>query len=422
MSDTLFRLETFQNAYLPGNSARVNAVLTATSFAEGASTARSLGVCFILDVSGSMGGSKIQDAKHAVRKGIEILPEAAWFAVVTFNTHAAIIVDPVQASPVNKALADRKVQTIEAAGGTAMSTGIDLTREALARMPVEIRHAIFLTDGKNEGEQEHHLAAALGRAEGQFQCDCRGIGTDWDQDQLKEIASRLLGTAAIIKLPEEIPADFRAALAEAMERSIANVRLRLWTLKAAKIVMVKQIQPVQEDLTGRGARIDDKTLEFPTGAWGREARDFHVAFDMPPGIIGDEMLVCRPSIVFDQDGKEMIVKGSPVVATWTDRDDLTTQIDAKVAEATGRGALAAAIQEGLKARDAGNEDLATQKLGRAAQLSHELGDTEMTQRIGRIVEIVDAAEGTVALRRSVAKEDAMDLNLSSVTVRRAKAS
>jgi hypothetical protein len=419
MSETSFRIEPFLNPHLPVGATRVDVVLTLTCAGSGpgAAGAAPLGVCFVIDVSGSMTvDGKKQEAVHAVRKGIEILPESAWFAVVAFNDHARVVVSPRQATPRDKALADAEVRALQANGGTAMSTGLDAAAAAFAAMPVEIRHAIFLTDGDNQ-EPAWHLDTALQRYEGRFQCDCRGVGTDWKPEQLRQIASTLLGSAMIIREPEQIAGDFRQSLDDAMGKGLADVRLRLRRPKTVKILQVKQMQPAIEVLTGRAVAVDDRTADYPTGSWGTESRDFHLAFEMPAGAVGDEIGVCVPSVVYVERGTEAVVKGAPVAVTWTEDEALTTAINAKVAENTGRGELAAVIQEGLEARAKGDEAVATQRLGRAAQIAAGLGDAEMTQRIAKVVDIVDAEAGTVRLRRAD-KADVMELDLGSVRTQR----
>jgi hypothetical protein len=65
-----------------------------------------------------------------------------------------------------------------------------------------------------------------------------------------------------------------------------------------------------------------------------------------------------------------------------------------VARYTGQAELAAAIQDGLAAKAAGDEDGATRKLGRAVQIAASTGDEEMTSRLKKVVEIDNAEAGT----------------------------
>ncbi len=81
-------------------------------------------------------------------------------------------------------------------------------------------HAILLTDGKNECEHPH-VQDALAACADRFQCDCRGIGTNWVVSELRSIATALLWTVDIVDDPRDLAADFRALMESAMARASA---------------------------------------------------------------------------------------------------------------------------------------------------------------------------------------------------------
>ena len=91
--------------------------------------------------------------------------------------------------------------------------------------------------------------------------------------------------------------------------------------------------------------------------------------------------------------------------TWTEDEALSTRLCPKVAQYTGQVELAAAIGTGLDTRSAGNREEATECLGRAVQLAHELGNEDQLARLGTIVDVDDAATGKVRLRQDVSAED-----------------
>ena len=136
--------------------------------------------------------------------------------------------------------------------GTAIGTWLSLAAELFSTAPEAIHHAILLTDGQNEEETPEQLDAVLERCEGRFQCDCRGVGTDWEVGELRRIASALLGTVDIVREPEALAADFTAMIERAMTKDTNNVALRLWTPQGAEVAFVKQVSPTIEDLTDRG--------------------------------------------------------------------------------------------------------------------------------------------------------------------------
>ncbi len=418
-----FQVDTFFNPYLPAGTNRTDAIVTITAQGDGAAqgmTAPSGGVVgLILDVSGSMQGDRIVAVKHATRKAIELLDEGAYFFVVAFSNYPTRVFGLAQATAANKAAAAAQVQRLEAGGMTDMSLGLNMALEEFAKKPGAICYALFLTDGKNDVADEKPLEEALTKCEGIFQCDCRGVGTDWQPHQLRKIASRLLGTAQIIAEPAGMEADFQSAIQGALGRAVGDVRLRLWTPKSARILACKQMSPEIAVLTDRFTQVDGQTRDYPTGAWGSESRDYYVAIELTPGDVGDEMLGCRASVVHGSPGQEVKVTGAPIVATWTDDEALSARINSQVAHYTGQEELAEAIQTGLEANARGDVDTATKMLGRAAKLAHESGNDDTTRRLAKVVDIVDADGGTVRLKPKVNKADEMDLDLGSTRTARA---
>ena len=420
-----FKLEAFQNPYLSAGANRVDAILTVTgegdSATQSAQTASVVGL--ILDTSGSMQGERIDSVIHATRQAIQLLSEQTWFFIVGFADSAGLIFGLAQATAANKMLADAQVKRIAAGGTTRMSAGLSLARQQFMQAPNAIHYVLFLTDGKNNDNDEVTLESTLAQCEGVFQCDCRGVGTDWQVKQLQRISNKLLGTAQIIAAPSGLSADFSAAIQGATSRAVNNVRLRLWTPKSAHIVSVKQMSPDIVMLTDRKIQVDAQTHDYPTGAWAPESRDYYVAIEMQtPGEIGDEMLACRPSLVYEAGGQLQEVKApqARVLASWTDDEGLSARINPQVAHYTGQAELAQAIQEGLEARAQGDSETATRMLGRAAKLAQASNNEETTTRLKKVVDIVDAEHGTVRLKSKVEKADEMDLDLGSTRTARAR--
>jgi flavin-binding protein dodecin len=423
-----FKIEAFQNRYLPPGSNRVDAIVSVTSDPT-LKAARELVVGFIVDKSGSMANGRIEAVHGAVSKAVSMLADGTWFFVVAFDGNAYVVVRETQASAESKRWAAGAVAQIQAAGGTAMSTGLRAARGMFERAPNAIRQAIFLTDGKNEGEKPASVLEELARCEGVFECDCWGVGTDWQVGEVQNIARSLLGKAALIPSPEGVEAAFRGSIEKASGKALKDVRFRLWTPQGASIAFVKQVNPTIEDLTAKGREVSPQVREYLTGSWGGgETRDFHVTVDVKPGKVGDEMLAARPSVFYSESApglgasawveKEDKAAEARIFATWTGDDSLSSRLDHTVAHYTGQDELAEAIQKGLELREHGEEAQATQLLGRAVKIAHASNNVEMTQRLAKVVEVVDAGTGTVRLKKDVKKAATMDLQLESRTTKR----
>jgi hypothetical protein len=423
-----FRLEPFYNQHLAPGSGRLDLVLSITSQGKQGEAISELppqtaAVGIIVDMSGSMQGQREDAARLAVCKAISLLSDNTVFFVIQFSTSAHLVFGPAVATRQNKAIAEEAAGRLAAGGATYISSALKLAREMFRSTSAGIKYALFLTDGKNAKEDEVVLAQELDECEGLFQCDCRGVGTDWEPKALKTIAERLLGTAEIIKTPAEMAADFTNAIQGAMSKSVSDVRLRIWSPKSVSLVTVKQVSPRIEVLQDRAIQVDPQTIEFPTGAWSQETRDYYLAFNLTPSEDGEEMLACRPSLVYGRGAAETRVAGGNIVVTWTSNDELSTRIDDHVAHYTGQQELASAIEEGLEARQRGDIDVATRALGKAAKIAAESGNEQTTRRLQKVVDIIDVHEGTVRLKATVSKADEMDLDLgSSRTARISKSS
>lgn len=419
-----FKIEAFQNRYLAPGSNRVDAIVSVTADPN-LQAARELVVGFIVDKSGSMAGGRIEAVHGAVSKAISMLADGTWFFVVAFDGNAYVVVRETQANPDSKRWAAGAIAQVQAAGGTAMSTGLRAARSVFERAPNAIRQAVFLTDGKNEGEKPQAVLEELSRCEGVFECDCWGVGTDWQVGEVQTIAQHLLGKASLIPSPEGVEAAFRGAIEKASGKALKDVRFRLWTPQGASIAFVKQVNPTIEDLTGKARQVNPQIREYMTGSWGGgETRDFHVVVDVKAGKVGEEMLAARPSMAYQESGpggwveKEEKAPEARIFATWTADETLSSRLDHTVAHYTGQDELAEAIQKGLELREQGHEAQATQLLGRAVKIAHTSHNVEMTQRLAKVVEVVDAGSGTVRLKKDVKKAATMDLQLESRTTKR----
>jgi hypothetical protein len=262
----------------------------------------------------------------------------------------------------------------------------------------------------------------LQKCVGVFECDCWGLGTKWRVGEVQEVARALHGKASLIPGPQEVEATFSAAIQKAASKAVADVRLRLWTPQTAQVTLIKQMNPTIEDLTASGSRPGPQQLEYAIGSWAPgESRDYQLDLHVAPGNVGEELLAVRPSIVFRQEGQEREIRlpSGRVVVTWTTDEALSSRINPRVAHYTGQEELAEAIQAGLQARERGDDGAATHLLGKAVKLAAESGNDEMTARLNKVVDIQDAARGTVRLKRSVSDAATMDLELESTTTKRA---
>ncbi|GAB2820864.1 VWA domain-containing protein [Streptomyces chlorus] len=444
-----FSMGVYQNEYLPEGGREVNAIVTVTATGGGTigsavaaphlyapGEGPSAAVVLMVDCSGSMDypPTKMRNARDATAAAIDALRDGVHFAVVG-GTHVAKEVYPgagrlAVADSATREQAKQALRTLSAGGGTAIGTWLKLADRLLASADVAIRHGILLTDGRNEHESPEDLKAALEACAGRFTCDARGVGTDWEVKEVTAIASGLLGSADIVADPAGLADDFTRMMETAMGKEVADVGLRLWTPLGATVKFVKQVAPTVEELTDRRAEAGPRAGDYPLGSWGDESRDYHVCVEVPAADVGQEMLAARLSLIIPQPGGAPAGSGTEGVqklgaqglvrAVWTDDMAASTSINPQVAHYTGQAELAQVIQQGLDLRKVGDFDGATSKLGRAVQLASASGNADTAKLLAKVVDVVDAATGTVRLKARVEEADEMTLETRSTKTVRVK--
>lgn len=216
---------------------------------------------------------------------------------------------------------------------------------------------------------------------------------------------------------EYLPPDGRevhAIVSIAANGAVDAAELRIWTPRSARLRFVKQVLPSVEDLTGKRKDVDPLSGDYPLGAWAAESRDYHICVELEPRDVGQVMRAAWIRLVV---GDQVLASGN-VLATWTHDVPLSGRINPAVAHYTGQAELAENIQLGLQAQKDGDLDTATTRLGRAVALAHESGEEAVARLLAMVVDVEDAATGTVRLRRNIGEGDEMLLDTRSTKTRR----
>ena len=194
-----WKTEVFENEYLAADATDVHAIVSVTC--TGAGTAGQSGAAaevIIVDTSGSMSSPHDQDRRRRGKRPRRrsTRSSTARGSRSSPATTGATLAFPDDASPTSRR------RTRSEGGGAALRrlgwhrdrvVAQRRRRTLFATVEATQRHAILLTDGKNESETPSVLDRAVEAAQGVFQCDCRGVGADWDVNELRDIASALLG-------------------------------------------------------------------------------------------------------------------------------------------------------------------------------------------------------------------------------------
>jgi von Willebrand factor type A domain len=415
---TTFAIECFQNEFLAQGADTMHAVLTVTASGTGAAGAGGVVAedrteLLIVDTSGSMKGANLRAATRATSAAVDCLPDGVSFGIVSGNHEAALIYPLAGSLAVSSAKtrqeAKEATKSLEAMGGTAIGTWIRLATDVLRARP-GIRHAILLTDGKNESEGPEDFEAALGDALGVFECDCRGVGTNWIVSELRTVATALLGTCDLVADPENLELDFSTMMAQSLRKQVAAVALRIWMPKGAQLLDLTQLQEEEAPLPLTGTRVvvDDLTSEYGTGSWEDESRDFYLGLRVPLGEVGEERLGARVSLVVDGE-----TAGQALVRTiWTDDTVKSTPVNRRVARAMNEEELAVLIQDVVDSHRAGDLRQATDRAEDAWRMADAEGNEGVKERIATMFD-EDPLTGRLRPKSKVDEAVLMDFEVNS---------
>ncbi|MFI6027308.1 VWA domain-containing protein [Amycolatopsis magusensis] len=416
-SEPGFELELDQTKYLSPSDETMHAILKVRTVnvrppGEAAEV-------LLVDCSASMDWppTKIAAARQATSVAIDTLRDGVHFGVVSGTGRASMVYPARGLAPANaetRAEAKAAVRRLIAGGGTAMSTWLTLAARLFEPYPDAVRHAILLTDGKNQSETPERLDQALAACAGKFDCDARGIGDDWDAAELERICGALHGQADAVLADAELAADFGGLIESSMGRAIPELRLRITTMPFTGLRFVKQVYPSLVDMTGQLRAVGERKLELPTGGWGAEHREYHLCFD-----------VDTSALVRDKDMQLGRVEpvgaavSSAVLGCLTDDLTLSSQLDENVSKHTEHAELRAVVLDAQRRYQAGAVTEAAQRWGEALRLAIKLKDENLAVRLRRLV--TEGSDGGFRLKPGVRARDVGSAILGSAMAPRSPA-
>src|SRR5438105_7371719 len=174
-------------------------------------------VTFVIDVSGSMSGQKIEQARSAGKQLLRTLSSMDRFRLIDFSSDVRTFRDDYSAAtPENIRAAERYLDDLDAQGSTNISGALEealSARVQSGRLPI----ILFLTDGQpTVGERDATaIAASVAKQRGPRRLFTFGVGADLNVSLIEQLALEGRGTASFVR-PEE-----------SVERAVGIVASRL---------------------------------------------------------------------------------------------------------------------------------------------------------------------------------------------------
>jgi Ca-activated chloride channel family protein len=187
---------------------------------------------FITDVSGSMSGTSIAQAKAALRLALADLAPGDRFNIIAFNDQAMpLYPDAVDVSRASLARAEDFIDRLNADGGTEMSKALQLALPRQQRTD-RLRQVVFITDGAVGNEQQ--LFEMVEQRRGDSRLFTVGIGSAPNSHFMRGAARAGRGTFTHIGDVGEVADEMRRLLAKLKRPVLTDLKVTVDGAKPAE--------------------------------------------------------------------------------------------------------------------------------------------------------------------------------------------
>jgi Ca-activated chloride channel homolog len=357
---------------------QVNYLLVEAAPVAAPSTPAPLNFCLVLDRSGSMQGQKLASMKQATKRAIETLTPQDIVSIVIFDDTVQVVTPATLATDVSSLLA--QIDTIQEAGGTAMSLGMQAGQAELQKnlSPERVNRMLVLTDGQTWGDEEvcRTIARSLGQAD--VKITALGLGAEWNEKLLDDLAEFTEGSSDYIADPAQIDTFFQRTLRAAQGVAARDARLLLRLVREASARAVHRVTPTIANLGYQ-----------PIGENEVAVRLGDLVYGATSSVVLDLMLPSRATGSFRIAQAEL--HATPIGASTEEviKQDVLLEFTGDTNAATYNAPVMNLVEKvtafklqtrALAEAEVGNIAGATQKLRAAATRLLDLGELELAEK------------------------------------------
>lgn len=340
-------------------------------------------VSFVLDRSGSMKGQKIDRVRRATALAVDMLDERDTFSVVTFDHRSELLI-PAQLVRKPSELKET-ISGIRDAGGTKIAPAVERALQEIQKDgDRKIRRLVLLTDGQTEQEHECLLRAEDASTLG-VPITALGVGNDWNEDLLIEMANRSGGTADFIDKADKIEEFFQNTVQRAQDTVVQNTTMTLRLVQGVTPRALWQVIPLINNFGYK--HLGDRDVNIPLGELEKgQGQALLVELLIDPRPEG-QYRVGQLEVSYDVPALNLTQERlrEDILLTFTSDRQEINQVHAPVMNIVEKVSAFKLQTRALQDIEAGDVGSATQKLKSAVTRLLSQGETELAETMQKEV-------------------------------------
>lgn len=384
-----------------------------------------LNLAIVLDKSGSMyAHEKLEYVISAVGHVLEKLRASDIACVIAFADKARVLIPSSQIYDRESARRMvRNIDSIDVGSGTEMLNGIRAANDELRKnlSAERMNHMVLLTDGLTLHEGACKEACMMAASEG-ISVSTIGVGDDFNEQFLLDIATACRGTSYYIDIPRDIPSIFDQELQGVQSIVVRHPRLLLKLSRDISIRKAYKVRPMINDLGSLPTA--DRVAHLDLGELKKdETQSFLFELVLPSRKPGTYRLG-KVEMLFDlpERGERDKLVSEEVLITYTDDQSAASVVTPQVMAVVDSISVFRQQTRALEFAASGDRGKATQLLRSAATQLLSQGQQELAEQAlaeaGRIEQGGGASSaGTKKLQYGTRKLTQLlePINLSSLT-------
>jgi Ca-activated chloride channel family protein len=334
----------------------------------------------VLDRSGSMDGEKIDHLKEAVGYVADHLSDSDLVSVTIFDDQVETLI-PNQPAKNREEIKSRLANVIPR-GGTQISDGLKAGMDEVKKgfSKDRVNRILLLTDGQTWDDEDACLRLADAAGKQGIAITSIGIGEDWNEKLLLQLAERSHGNSHWIQNPISILDTFQQEVEGMQSIAAVNLKVTARMSQGVRPVKVYTTTPMIADVSKKA--VSKSSLVVDIGSLdNRKGQALLIEARVVAAHKAGKFRLGQVEVTYDIPSQG--VKGQSIKAdmfvTFAADASATAKVNAEVMNLVEKVSAFKLQTKALSEAEAGNIAAATRKLHSAATVLLNMGEDELAE-------------------------------------------